>query len=100
MYSEMTRGFGGRLHPRHVRTIHNLSQSKDKTIIIKGNSTTPIQQGCNRTPSDREPQEVEEDEASEGDTTLNQEDYSSYFAERTRDIQQEPAKLRYKHRRK
>jgi hypothetical protein len=22
-YSEMTRGFGGRLHPRHVRTIHN-----------------------------------------------------------------------------
>jgi hypothetical protein len=22
-YFEMTRGFGGRLHPRHVRTIHN-----------------------------------------------------------------------------
>jgi hypothetical protein len=22
-YSVMTRGFGGRLHPRHVRTIHN-----------------------------------------------------------------------------
>jgi hypothetical protein len=22
-YSEMTRGFDGRLHPRHVRTIHN-----------------------------------------------------------------------------
>jgi hypothetical protein len=25
----MTRGFGGRLHPRHVRTIHNPSQSED-----------------------------------------------------------------------
>jgi hypothetical protein len=24
-YSKMTRGFGGRLHPRHVRTIHNPS---------------------------------------------------------------------------
>jgi hypothetical protein len=25
IYSEMTRGFRGRLHPRHVRTIHNPS---------------------------------------------------------------------------
>jgi hypothetical protein len=29
-YSEMIRGFGGRLHLRHVRTIHNPSQSKDR----------------------------------------------------------------------
>jgi hypothetical protein len=28
-YSEMTRGFGGRLHPRHVKTIHNPSSSDD-----------------------------------------------------------------------
>jgi hypothetical protein len=28
-YSEMTRGFGGRLHPRHVRTIHNPSSNND-----------------------------------------------------------------------
>jgi murein tripeptide amidase MpaA len=26
-YSEMTRGFGGRLHTRHVRTIHNPNSS-------------------------------------------------------------------------
>jgi hypothetical protein len=26
-YSKMTRGFGGRFHPRHVRTIDNPSQS-------------------------------------------------------------------------
>jgi hypothetical protein len=25
-FSEMTRGFGGRIHPRHVRSIHNSSQ--------------------------------------------------------------------------
>jgi hypothetical protein len=29
-YSEMARGFGGRFHPRHVRSIHNASPSDDK----------------------------------------------------------------------
>jgi hypothetical protein len=29
-FSEMTRGFGGRIHPRHVRSIHNSTQSEDK----------------------------------------------------------------------
>jgi hypothetical protein len=29
-FSEMTRGFGGRIHPRHVRSIHNSTQNDDK----------------------------------------------------------------------
>src|SRR6187455_2084446 len=29
-FSEMTRGFGGRIHPRHIRSIHNSSQSDDR----------------------------------------------------------------------
>jgi hypothetical protein len=29
-FSKMTRGFGGRIHPRHVRSIHNSTQSDDK----------------------------------------------------------------------
>jgi hypothetical protein len=29
-FSEMTRGFGGRIHPRHVRSIHISSQNDDK----------------------------------------------------------------------
>jgi hypothetical protein len=29
-FSEMTWGFGGRIHPRHVRSIHNYSQNDDK----------------------------------------------------------------------
>jgi hypothetical protein len=29
-YSEMTRGFGVRLHPRHVRTIHNPNTNEDR----------------------------------------------------------------------
>jgi hypothetical protein len=29
-FSEMTRGFGGRIHPRHVKSIHSSSRSDDK----------------------------------------------------------------------
>jgi hypothetical protein len=29
-FSEMTRGFGGRIHPRHVRSIHNSTQSEQR----------------------------------------------------------------------
>jgi hypothetical protein len=29
-FSEMTRGFGGRINPRHIRSIHNSSQSDDR----------------------------------------------------------------------
>jgi hypothetical protein len=35
-YSKMTRGFGGRLHPRHVRTIHNPSSSEDRGNHTQG----------------------------------------------------------------
>jgi hypothetical protein len=30
MFSEMTRGFEGRIHPKHVRSIHNSNLSDDK----------------------------------------------------------------------
>jgi hypothetical protein len=43
-YSEMTRGFGGRLHPRHVRTIHNPNSSDDRGKHTQGhqhNSQSP-----------------------------------------------------------
>jgi hypothetical protein len=29
-FSKMSKGFGGRIHPRHVRSIHNSTQSDDK----------------------------------------------------------------------
>jgi hypothetical protein len=29
-FSEMTRGFGGRIHPRHVKSIHRSNQNDDK----------------------------------------------------------------------
>jgi hypothetical protein len=30
MFSEMTRGFGGRLHPRHIRSIHNSNANEER----------------------------------------------------------------------
>jgi hypothetical protein len=30
MFSELTRGFGGRLHPRHVRSIHNSNANDER----------------------------------------------------------------------
>jgi hypothetical protein len=30
IFSEITRVFGGRIHPRHVRSIHSSSQNDDK----------------------------------------------------------------------
>jgi fructose-1,6-bisphosphatase len=37
MYSKMTRGFGGRFHPRHVRTIHNPITNDDRANHTQGN---------------------------------------------------------------
>jgi hypothetical protein len=64
---------------------------KTETVIIKDNNITPSQQKCNRAPSDRQPQEAEEDEASVEDITLNQEDCTVYSAEWSKGIQQESA---------
>jgi hypothetical protein len=42
-YFEITRGFVGRFHLRHARTIHNPSQRKGKKIIIQGSRVAPSQ---------------------------------------------------------
>jgi hypothetical protein len=44
-YSKMTRGFEGRLHPRHVRTIHNPSSSKDRENHTQGHQYSPQSSG-------------------------------------------------------
>jgi hypothetical protein len=33
-FSEMTRGFGGRLHPRHVRSIHNSNANDERASNV------------------------------------------------------------------
>jgi hypothetical protein len=53
--SEMTRGFGGRLHPRHVRTIHNPSSGEDRGNHTQGHQhssqSTGMQQSSFRPPA-------------------------------------------------
>jgi hypothetical protein len=58
-YSEMTRGFGGRLHPRHVRTIHN-PNANDGPITLRAVSTTHSLRACNKVPIDHQPREAGE----------------------------------------
>jgi hypothetical protein len=41
----MTRGFGGRLHPRHVRTIHNPSSSNDRGNHAQGHQQSSQSSG-------------------------------------------------------
>jgi hypothetical protein len=48
-YSEMTRGFRGRLLPMHVRTIHNPNQS-EMAITTKDTNTVPSQLGRTKAP--------------------------------------------------
>jgi hypothetical protein len=56
-YSEMTRSFGGRLHPRHVKTINNPSQSEDRGNHNQGHQhssqSTGTQQSSFRPPAPR-----------------------------------------------
>jgi hypothetical protein len=49
-YFEMTRGFGGRLHPRHVRTSIILAQAKTGEIILKGINKAPNHQEHSKAP--------------------------------------------------
>jgi hypothetical protein len=69
-YSKMTRGFGGRLHPRHVRTIHNPAQVTTRGIIPKGNNTTLNHQGHNKVLSGHQLREAEGAEALEEDMVI------------------------------
>jgi hypothetical protein len=53
----MTRGFGGKLHPRHVRTTHNPSSSDDRGNHTQGHQQTSessgMQQSSFRPPAPR-----------------------------------------------
>jgi hypothetical protein len=56
-YSEMTRSFGGRLHPRHVRSIHNSNTNDDRANNAQhshhSSQTSSMQQTSFRPPAPR-----------------------------------------------
>jgi hypothetical protein len=61
-YSEMTRGFRGRLHPRHVRTIHNPNTNDDRANHTQSSHKAHNLRECNKLPTGHQPQEVEGEE--------------------------------------
>jgi hypothetical protein len=86
-FSEMTRGFGGRIHPRHVRSIHNSTQSDDKGSQSQRSQYTSQSSGQQQS-SFRPP---EASGASEEDLGISPEKSIAYYVVRTRAILQECA---------
>jgi hypothetical protein len=99
-FSEMTRGFGGRIHPRHVKSIHNSSLSDDRGSQPQrpqhNSRSSGQQQSSFRPPA----QGAEATGASEEGTGINLEDYIAYSVEKIRATLQELAKSRYKSKRR
>jgi hypothetical protein len=83
MFSEMTRGFGGRIHPRHVKSIHNSNPSDDRGSQPQrqqhSSQSSGPQQSSFRPPA----QEAEAAEASKEDTEISPEDYIAYSTVKT-----------------
>jgi hypothetical protein len=86
-FSEMTRGFGGRIHPRHVRSIHNYTQSDDKGSQSQRSQYTS--QSSRQQQSSFRPPEAPG--ASEEDLGISPEKSTAYYVVRTRAILQECA---------
>jgi hypothetical protein len=85
-FSEMTRGFGGRIHPRHVRSIHSSSQNDDKGSQLIGNSTPHNLRGNNTALSGHHLQGVGALGASEEDLGISPGRSIAYSVVRTRAI--------------
>jgi hypothetical protein len=64
-FSEMTWGFGGRIHPRHVRSIHNSTQVMTEEVNNRGHSIPRKFWGSNKALSGRRLQEAKAPGASE-----------------------------------
>jgi hypothetical protein len=98
-FSEMTRGFGGRIHPRHVRSIHN-TQNDDRRSQLQrpqySSQSSGQQQSSFWPPALR----GRGARASEEDMETNPGRFTVYFVVKTRAILQECAKSPSKSRRR
>jgi hypothetical protein len=99
-FSEMTRGFGGRIHPRHVRSIHSSSQNDDKGSqpqrSLYTSQSSGQQQNSFRPPALR----AEAPGASEEDMEINPRRFIAYSVVRTRATLQECAKSPFRSKRR
>jgi hypothetical protein len=85
-YSEMTRGFRGRLHPRHVRTIHNPNTNDDRTNHTQSSQHSSQSSGMQQT-SYRPPGPRGRGGRTFGGEgmVISPENYSAYSTTKTRD---------------
>jgi hypothetical protein len=91
-FSEMARGFGGRVHPRHVRSIHSSSQNDEKESSFRGHSTPHSLRDSSKAPSGHQLQGAEAAWASEEDMGISPGKSIAYSVERTKVTLQEPAR--------
>jgi hypothetical protein len=100
MYFEMTRGFGGRLHPRHVRTIHNPNTNDDKANHTQSSQQSSQSSGMQQTSYRPPAPRGRGGEASEEGMVISPGDCFAYFVGKIRDTRQGRAKSRSRSRRK
>jgi hypothetical protein len=97
-YSEMAKGFGGRFHPRHVRSIHNASSSDDR-----GNHTQRQQHNSKSSGAQQSsfwPPAPRGRGGRNFDMEISPGNYFVCSAVKIRGIPQERARLRFRRRKK
>jgi hypothetical protein len=99
-FSEMTRGFEGRIHPRHVRSIHNSIQSDDRGSHSRDRIILRKLRDNNKALSGRQLQELEAPGASEEDMGTSPARSTAYFVVKTRATIQERDKSPSKSKKK
>jgi hypothetical protein len=96
----MTRGFGGRFHPRHGRTIPNPSTNDDRANHTQSSQQNSQSLGMQQTSYRPPTLRGRGGEASEEGLALSPGDCFAYSVGRIRDTQQGHAKSRSKSRRR
>jgi hypothetical protein len=99
-FSQMTRGFGGRIHPRHVRSIHDSNQSDVRGIQLQrpqhNSQSSGQQQSSFRPPTPR----GRATRASEEGTGISLENFFAYSVVKTRATLQEHARSPFRSKRR
>jgi hypothetical protein len=98
-FSEMTRGFGGRIHPRHVRSIHS-TQMMTEEVSNRGHNIPRKLRGSNKAIFARQLQGAEAPGASEEGLGISPEKFIAYSVVRTKAILQGCAMSPFRNRRK
>jgi hypothetical protein len=98
-FSEMTRGFRGRIHPRHVRSIHS-TQSDDRGSQQQRPQYSRKLRGSNKAIFGRQLEEAEAPGASEEGLGINLGKFIAYSVVRIRAILQGCAMSPFRNKRK